>query len=341
MKAAIVNPYLDTLGGGERYTMAVAVALSKVGYKVDVEWEEELIKSKLEDRFGIKLREINFVKDVRRGDGYEVCFWVSDGSIPTLRARKNLLHFQVPFKGVRGKNLMNKMKLYRIQKVICNSEFTKSVVDREYGFGEKSVVVYPPVDIEKFRPKKKKENVILYVGRFSELAQSKRQDVLIRVFRRINLVDWKLILAGGVEVGADRYLKKLKKMASGKNIEIVESPGFESLRDLYAQAKIFWSASGYGVDEEKEPMRVEHLGITPIEAMSAGAVPVIFAAGGHRETVKDGRNGFLWKTKNGLRIKTRRLINDPKLMNRIARAAKMESKKYSYERFEKEIIDLL
>ncbi|OGC69212.1 hypothetical protein A2415_01120 [candidate division WWE3 bacterium RIFOXYC1_FULL_39_7] len=203
------------------------------------------------------------------------------------------------------------------------------------------MVVYPPVDIEKFRPKKKKENVILYVGRFSELAQSKRQDVLIRVFRRINLVDWKLILAGGVEVGADRYLKKLKKMASGKNIEIVESPGFESLRDLYAQAKIFWSASGYGVDEEKEPMRVEHLGITPIEAMSAGAVPVIFAAGGHRETVKDGRNGFLWKTKNGLRIKTRRLINDPKLMNRIARAAKMESKKYSYERFEKEIIDLL
>jgi len=341
MKAAIVNPYLDTLGGGERYTMAVAMALSKVGYKVDVEWGDEAIRGKLEDRFGIKLQGINFVKDVCRGDGYEVCFWVSDGSIPTLRARKNLLHFQVPFKGVHGKNLMNKMKLFRVTKVICNSEFTKKVVDREYGFSEKSIVIYPPVDVLKFRPRKKKENIILYVGRFSTLKQSKRQDILIKVFRKMNLIDWKLVLAGGVEVGADVYLRKLKRIAKGKNVQIIESPDFEDLRDLYAQAKIFWSASGYGVDEEREPMKVEHLGITPIEAMSAGVVPLIFAAGGHKETVQNGVNGFLWKKKSGLLSKTRSLINDPKLRNRIARAAKAESKKYSYERFEKEIIDLL
>src|SRR5258706_3802924 len=94
MKAAIYNPYLDTLGGGERYTMAIATALVKKNYIVDVEWKDASIKTKLEDRFGIDLTNVNFINDVNRGDGYDVCFWVSDGSIPTLKSRKNFLHFK-------------------------------------------------------------------------------------------------------------------------------------------------------------------------------------------------------------------------------------------------------
>src|SRR3990167_9956722 len=83
MRAAIVNLYLDTLGGGERYSLAVAHALVSKGYTVDVQWKSPSIKKRLEDRFGIDLEGGNFVKDVKRGDGYDVCFWVSDGSVPT------------------------------------------------------------------------------------------------------------------------------------------------------------------------------------------------------------------------------------------------------------------
>ena len=118
MRAAIYNPYLDTLGGGERYSMAVTVVLHKLGFLVDVEWASKGIRSKLEERFGIVLSDINFVKDIKRGNGYDICFWVSDGSIPLLSARKNFLHFQVPFKNVNGKTLLNRMKLFRINKII-------------------------------------------------------------------------------------------------------------------------------------------------------------------------------------------------------------------------------
>jgi len=179
--------------------MAVAASLAKAGYDIDVEWNNPDTKQRLENRFGINLKYINFVPDIKRGDGYNICFWVSDGSIPTLRAQTNLLHFQVPFTKVRGKTLLNKMKLIRIKKVICNSNFTKSIVDQEYGFSEKSTVLYPPVDVKKFRPKKKKEKIILYIGRFSRLTQSKRQDVLVEVFKKFSMKyrDWKLVLAGG------------------------------------------------------------------------------------------------------------------------------------------------
>ena len=94
MKAAIVNPYFDTLGGGERYTMAVATTLVKLGYSVFLQWSDETIKEKLEARFGIQLKGVQIVDDVKRGDGYDVCFWLSDGSIPLLRAKKNIIHFQ-------------------------------------------------------------------------------------------------------------------------------------------------------------------------------------------------------------------------------------------------------
>ena len=209
MKAAIYNPYLDTLGGGERYTMAIAAALAKLNYKVDVEWKNAGIKEELEKRFGIDLTGINFVDDIKRGDTYDVCFWVSDGSIPTLRARKNFLHFQVPFTNVSGTSLINKFKLMRINKVICNSKFTKKIIDKEYGVD--SVVLYPSVAVEKFKPKKK-ENIILSVGRFSNLMQSKRQDVLVKTFKNFYKSNstYKLILAGGVEVGADEYIKELE-----------------------------------------------------------------------------------------------------------------------------------
>jgi glycosyltransferase involved in cell wall biosynthesis len=339
-KAAIVNPYLDTLGGGERYTLSFAKALSSKGWDVDVEWGDVGIKKLLEQRFGMDLKEINILKDVKRGDQYDLCFWVSDGSIPTLRARNNILHFQVPFHDVGGKNLLNKMKLFRVNKIICNSEFTKKIIDNEYGV--ESSVIYPPVPTSDIKTKRK-ENLILYVGRFSQLKQNKRQDVLVKAFKKLvdgGLTDWKLVLAGGIEMGVGEFLNQLKKMSEGYPIEILESPDFKTLKDLYGKARIFWSASGYGEDEEKFPEKVEHFGITVVEAMAAGVVPVIFNAGGHKEIIKNGENGFLWDKVSELLSKTREIISGKGVYNTLASEGKKSSQNFSYERFEKEVLDL-
>lgn len=340
MKAAIFNPYLDTMGGGERYTMAFVTVLKELGFRVDVEWKSKNIKRKLEDRFGIDLTGVNFIKDIKRGDGYEVCFWVSDGSIPTLAARKNFLHFQVPFHDVNGKTLLNRMKLFRIRKVICNSHFTKGFIDKEYGVN--SLVIYPPVDVTNIKPKRK-ENIILYVGRFSTLVQSKRQDILIGAFKKFyrEFKDWKLVLAGGIEIGKDGFLDRLEKLSLGYPIEIVKSPPFKDIKKLYGQAKFFWSAAGFGVNEKKEPEKVEHFGITTIEAMAAKAVPLIFNAGGAKEIIKDTENGCLWRTTAGLLKNTKELITTKGLVKKVSEEAHKGAQYYSYERFKREIIELL
>ena len=348
-KAAIYNPYLDTLGGGERYTLTFAKVLAEVGYDVDVEWKDKTIKEKLSKRFGLKLpKNVNIVDSVNRGENYDVCFWVTDGSIPTLRSRKNYLHFQVPFHDVNGTSLLNKMKLFRIEKVICNSYFTKDAVDKEYGVD--SIVLYPPVATDLYKPKRK-INQICYVSRFSELTQNKGHEVIIKQFKHLvkdevgrtkkGFENWKLVLAGGTEVGAFEYLKRLKRLSRGYNIEFVESPTVDVLKDIFGQSKIFWSGSGYKVDETKSPEKTEHFGITLVESMSAGCVPIVYDAGGHKEIIGNKQNGYLWKDKKDLLRLTRNVVKEKYLLKTISKNAISSAKRYGYETFKKEVLQII
>lgn len=340
MKACIYNPYLDTLGGGERYTMSFAKVLLNQGYDVDIEWKDESIIKKLEDRFGIDLNGINVVENIKVGDGYDLCFWVSDGSIPLMHGRVNVIHFQVPFHNVKGRSLLNRMKLFRVGKIVCNSNFTKEVIDKEFGI--KSIVIYPPVDTESFKPKHK-ENLILYVGRFSRILQSKGQEILISAFKNFydgGHTDWKMILAGGMEVGAGEFLRELKNLSNGYPIEIIESPSFAKLKDLYGTSRIFWSAAGFGQDEKETPERMEHFGITAVEAMKSGAVPFLYDGGGHKEIVKDGVNGYLWKDINGLVERTAEIVNN-KQFRSFEVSSKSTANQFSFTRFEKEVVSYI
>ena len=57
MKAAIFDPYLDTLGGGERYCLAFAEVLVGKGWEVDVEWKDPSVKEKFKERLTQILKE--------------------------------------------------------------------------------------------------------------------------------------------------------------------------------------------------------------------------------------------------------------------------------------------
>ncbi len=341
MKAGIFSPYFDTLGGGERYVLSFAKVLKDEGWSVDVESKNPEILSKAELRLGLDLKGINVVPSIKRGDGYDLCFWLSDGSIPTLFARRNILHFQRPFFKVDGKSLLSRMKFFRINKVVVNSNFTKRWVDREYPC--ESIVIYPPVDVAKFKPGKK-ENIILYVGRFSQLEQSKRQDILLRAFKKFydkGFRDWKLVLAGGSDVGRTGFPNKLIRDAKSYPVKIIENPAFSEIKDLYSKTKIFWSASGFGVNEKKEPQKVEHFGISVVEAMAAGAVPLVFNAGGHKEIIEDGKNGYLWSKIPLLIERTKTIIKDPSLFRKLSNQARKDSKKFSFKEFRNGVIKLL
>lgn len=341
MKAALYTPYLDTLGGGERYMLSIARALLEENWKVDIETTQPDLIEKASKRFGFSLKRLQTVPSINRGEGYDACIWLSDGSVPTLRSRKNILHFQRPFQDVDGRSLVSRMKFFRISSVIVNSEFTKKFIDLE--FPKQSIVLYPPVDVQQFKPKQK-ENLILYVGRFSQLEQSKRQDVVLTAFLKFykyHLGNWRLVLAGSSDVGRTEAVDVLREHAKKDSVEIFENPTFTKIQNLYSKATFFWSAAGYGTDELHEPQKLEHFGMTVVEAMAAGCVPIIYNGGGHKETVKNGVDGFLWDSPTEMISYTKKLLQDKKMVHQLSLNATKSAQKYSYESFKKNLLSIL
>ncbi len=223
MKALIYSPYLNTLGGGERYLFQIAAFLIDKNYTVNLAWYEDLIKKMAYSRLYIDIDKVqidrklyylfthnlNVFERYQQTASFNIIIFVSDGSIPLIFGKKNILHFQVPFNDVKGRNLSNQIKLKLINNIICNSFYTKKIIDNE--FNVCSQVVYPSFS-EVLKPETK-DKLILSVGRFDNLLHNKKQDVLIKTFRQMQsqLHSWKLIVIGGV-LKDDKYLLYLKKL---------------------------------------------------------------------------------------------------------------------------------
>ena len=84
----------------------------------------------------------------------------------------------------------------------------------------------------------------------------------------------------------------------------------DELEDLYSCASIYWHATGLGESPLSTPSRFEHFGISVVEAMAAGVVPIVVEKGGPSEIVQPGINGLHWENLNDLVDKTNHLISD-------------------------------
>ncbi len=342
-KALIVSPYLGHLGGGERYMLQIASLLQVHGYETYFAWDNDDHIVFLAKRLGINLRKPKLHPEISQfyfqnqplkmylaTKRYDLIFYLSDGSIPLLGGKKNIIHMQVPFHEVGGRSLKNKFKLKTIDQIIVNSKFTKKIIDQEYGVD--SLVVYPPVKLPvKITPKKKL--IILSVGRFEPSLNVKKQDVLIKAFKQLSpkIPNWRLILVGGAKEGAMRWVQQLQEMATGFPIEIKPNLTYAELQKLYQQATIYWHAAGYGVDESHHPELVEHFGITTVEALNYHCLPLVVPFGGQKEILPEIT--FHWKTLDELVAKTLNFIQSP--------PPPPAFKDYSLARFNQAIISLI
>jgi O-antigen biosynthesis protein len=182
---------------------------------------------------------------------------------------------------------------------------------------------------------------ILNVGRFFHDAPEvhhKRQDVLLESFRRMvdaGVADWDLHLVGNVApVSPDQnFVEQLRRAGESYPVRISTRLPFDTLRREYQAASVYWHGTGYGCDHEREPSKQEHFGMSIVEAMSAGAVPLVYDGGGPREIVTSGVNGFLWSDPDELVAQTRRLIEDPALREAMAARAVADSRRFGVQEF--------
>lgn len=353
MRIGLFDPYLDTLSGGEKYMLSAASCLAQK-HEVFIFWDknkENEIKKVALNKLGIDLSSVKFYRNIFDKDvsfisrflesgKFDAIIFLSDGSIPFLRT-KLFIHFQFPIEWVNGISLKTKIKLFFSKDIFCNSYFTKHFIDRKLNISSK--VLYPSVVINK-NHRIKKQNVILHVGRYyidENGSNYKKQDVMIKVFKKMideGLKDWEFVIILGTK-SEDKV--DFNKDIRGYPIRIIENPSNEKLWENYSRAKIYWHATGFALDLEKYPERAEHFGISTVEAMGAGAIPVVINAGGQGEIVEDGVSGYLWSTLEDFIKKTNNLIRDEKLLKEMSINAIKRSNTFSENRFRKDLQNII
>ncbi len=353
MKIALYDPYLDALGGGEKYMLTAAECLSKK-HEVSILWDDVQDIERVEERFDLDLSkvkisrnifgpQVSFIQRLLQSRQYDVILYLSDGSIPLVLSKKLILHLQFPIEWVKS-DIKTKVKLKKVHSVICNSQFTKEFVDKKLGIA--STVLYPPVEIK--RKEIPKENIILHVGRFMQTDKDgddyKKQYFMIETFKQLideKLADWKFVIAASVRTRDLAQFQKMQATAAGYPISFIVNATNDDLWKEYNRAKIYWHASGFGENIEKNPERAEHFGISTVEAMGAGAVPVVINAGGQKEIINDAENGVLWDTQAELKEKTLALIRDDKTLKNLSSQAQKDVQNFSKEEFCKQLDALM
>jgi glycosyltransferase involved in cell wall biosynthesis len=354
-RALFFTPYNLTPGGGERYLLTLATALTE-SHDVflatlfpysrlrlhGIGAELGLDVSRLHMRqWGRIEREGPF--DVQVTMGNQICPDV-DGC-----AAVNIYHCQFPFPQSRNPSDEEMARLETYDVLLVNSEYTALhsraalCADR---LPERPIhVLHPPVEL--LASGEKQLHRILSVGRFFTGGHTKRQDLLIDAFKALcerSDDPLELHLAGSSTPNNDamQYLSDLMAAAEGYPIHFHVNCSPSALRDLYASAAIYWHGTGLGVDLVANPSAAEHFGIAIVEAMSAGAVPFSLASGGIREVIRSGENGFLYRNQDDLVEQTLAFLrDDARHRDAVREGAIMSAQGFATTRFARRFVELI
>jgi|SRR3989344_638309 len=200
---------------------------------------------------------------------------------------------------------LDKINFNKTDLIIANSIFSKKIIEKTYS--RISKVVYPGVDINFFTPKKETKNIdIFYIGSYEKIDGF---DLLKKTL--LNLPD-------------DIVLKT--KMHEDGWIS-----DYGMIRDFYRQSNLVICLSF------SEPF-----GSVPIEAMACGVPVIAVNEGGYKETIVDGKTGYLVKRDSRvLAEKINLLLKNPSLARKLGEnGRKHVLKNFTWEKSTKKLENL-
>jgi glycosyltransferase involved in cell wall biosynthesis len=300
LQIGIIHPFFDIIGGAEQTTFALIDKLKTTDnittlYTV----EPPKITETGNFRFHI-IKKNNFpnlwryqrmkeVKKIFKESQENDLVLVMGGGLLLERTNTKVIVYchstfsednnftKAKFSGMRGiyykilqKNIRNSLSYMHDKNVmlVTNSEYTKKEVSRQ--FGKESHVIYPPVDIDrflKFFDSDKQKNAIT-VSRYS---QEKRLEDAIDIAK---LSGVPYILAGNAKYDSQlKLFESIKSRSNNSNITLHCNLPHSEIERLFVSSKVYLHTSK------------ETFGISVVEAMSAGCIPIVPNNSAHLETV--------------------------------------------------------
>lgn len=316
MDVVVVHPSLNRCGGAEKVCLAVVEALAESGYNVMLATVDRTDWVMLEDRFGratrpsrefylsehvpandfllasyflselIYLRGVNGIVFNTYGDLLDsvadVCYV---NSLPPAIAYR---YSEQRYPNTVGWSVtsMAHEVASRIARglrrgiVIANSRFMQTMLWKNRGV--RSTVVYPPVDVEVFRSASRdlRDDVVVTATR---LRFGKNLEVIPWIAREVGEARFKIL--GVADRLSEPVVKSLKevigRLGVEDRVELLVNQPYRRLVEEFSTAKIYL---------QTQP--TESFGISIVEAMAAGCIPVVPRYGGPWMDILEAREGL-------------------------------------------------
>lgn len=346
LKVAIFNNCLGVFGGGERVTCALAHSLSTLGYAVDLLSFEERVptREELSEAFG------------PGHDGYRVVPLRAEAGRSQDQVLTEHLHdYAIFINNTAGSSFRNPcplgvyMVMFPFQAggdwvdsyhhLVCNSEYTAFYTRQRWGAHHMVSVLYPCAEEHPGHPREVRELEVVTVGRFNVSGHNKNQALLVDAFKRaLPLLPggWRLTVVGRINPGEEtrRYVDEMVAGCRGLPVHFEFNASEQTKAQILSRAALYWSGTGVGLGEPWDAARMEHFGISIVEAMAAGCIPLALDRGGPREIIRNAVDGFLYTDLEQLVTCTALLALHPPLRERMRRAASERAQTFNRRAFD-------
>ncbi len=308
MRIGIFHPNLNLCGGGEWVALQVVNSLKNQGHQVVVLSDQKIDQNKFLKIFGQKIPvdlEITFPGNFffKKGDPHNVYLY-SLGCL-LLKSKTDLvidtfscltlpgvdivyMHFPLFNQSRSAHSTFEKLKvslyfsIYQVyakklqnketKLVFANSKYTSEAITKYLGLSSK--ILYPPLSTSFFATDKeycqsKRLNQVITVSRF---AYEKNLEIIPEIASR--LPDVKFLVIGNLH--RPEVFAELKRVVKKKGLEqrvlLLTNVQRDQLRKFLLESKIYLHCA-----------KDEHFGISILEAMACGCVPVVHNSGGPKE----------------------------------------------------------
>lgn len=218
--------------------------------------------------------------------------------------------------------------------VLCSSSWTAALVRERWQ--RDAEVLYPPVRMVPPAPEADRTDTVLTVGRIGAGGTDKGHRLAAGTFRRVSLDGWGLCIAGASNYREAAAEEDALREIGGADVSVRADPDRREVEHLYGTSRLYWHFAGHS--SLPGSVHNEHFGISVVEAMSAGSVPLAYASAGPSEILA-GIDYCLWGSLDEVVDKTRELASKGQLRQDLAAECRRRADDFRFERFERDAVE--
>lgn len=212
---------------------------------------------------------------------------------------------------------------------VTNSKFMEAILTRN--LGHRATVVYPPVDVEKFKPlyrRKERENLVVTVSRFRP---GKNLESIPNIAKHVNA---RFLIIGPSDQSSASTINTIrglaKKLKVQNRVQLLINEPRSVLLEKLSDAKVLLHTQFF-----------EAFGMSVVEAMAAGCVPIVPDVGGPWLDILDheqGKYGYAYRSSKEAAETIRLLMKDEELRREVATRAYRRAGAFSISIFTRNML---